>query len=495
MSDLALYRKYRSQSFQDVIGQEHVIGTLSAAIANGRISHAYLFTGPRGVGKTSVARLLARSLNCTGKSKPCGECDNCKVEIGSHLDLIEIDAASNRRIDEIRDLRDKINLAPSMGEYKVYIIDEVHMLTTEAFNALLKTLEEPPAHAVFILATTEAHKLPATIVSRTQRFNFRAINRADLTRHLGSIAEAEKIDISPAAIEILAEASGGSFRDGISLLDQVANSSKGAISAELVRHVLGWSHEEEISALSRAIAAKDARTALEVLDRVLAGGSQAGQINAQLLAYHRRLMHASIGLNEPTPEMQPILQLSTTSDIVAIIQALAALNTASLPQVALEATLVQLAAKIGRPAPSAVTPELSTAAPSKPHPVSLPTAAQAKPVAPRSSSTSKGLNPALWPKALLLIKARNNSLYALLQSCSCEIGEDQVTITCRFNFHRQRLQEEKNFTIIESALAKTYGKKVKLKTTLESSATSGQIDNSAELVSSALDILGGEVVE
>jgi len=185
-----LYRKYRSRSFAEVIGQDHVTKTLQNAIKAGKISHAYLFTGPRGVGKTSVARILAHEVNGLPYN-----------DESVHLDIIEIDAASNRRIDEIRDLRDKVRIAPTAAKYKVYIIDEVHMLTREAFNALLKTLEEPPAHCIFVLATTEAHKLPETIVSRTQRFEFKPINPAQAAKHLANIAKKEKIDIKPEALE------------------------------------------------------------------------------------------------------------------------------------------------------------------------------------------------------------------------------------------------------------------------------------------------------
>jgi DNA polymerase-3 subunit gamma/tau len=271
----ALYRRYRPQTFSALVGQEHVTRTLKNAIAAGQVAHAYLLAGSRGIGKTTIARLIAKAVNCT-KAKdgePCDRCENCiAIRDGTFLDLIEIDAASNRGIDEMRDLRDKVRFAPSQGQYKVYVIDEAHQLTSEAFNALLKTLEEPPAHAIFVLATTESGKIPATIVSRTQRFDLRRIPYKGVVAQLAKIGEQEKLKVEPAALEAIARHAQGSLRDAESVLDMVAAFSEGGVKLSDVDELLGVSEWEEASALFDALAANDGAAGVRLVGKLVDEG-------------------------------------------------------------------------------------------------------------------------------------------------------------------------------------------------------------------------------
>ncbi|HEY8861538.1 MAG TPA: DNA polymerase III subunit gamma/tau [Candidatus Limnocylindria bacterium] len=271
----ALYRRYRSQTFAEVVGQEHVTRTLKNAIANGQVAHAYLLAGARGIGKTSIARIIAKAVNCP-KAKdgdPCDACETCiAIRDGRYLDLIEIDAASNRGIDEMRDLREKVRFAPSMGQYKVYVIDEAHQLTNEAFNALLKTLEEPPPHVIFVLATTEAQRIPATIVSRTQRFDLRRIPHQKMVQQLAAIAKSEKWQVEPAALEAISRHAQGSLRDAESILDQVATFAEGKVRVGDVDELLGATDWEETSALFDAIAANDAAKAVGLVRTLVDDG-------------------------------------------------------------------------------------------------------------------------------------------------------------------------------------------------------------------------------
>jgi DNA polymerase-3 subunit gamma/tau len=291
-------RRYRPQRFADLVGQEHVARGLSGAIESGRIGHAYLFTGARGVGKTSAARIYAKSLNCEmgPAAEPCNACDACTaITAGQDVDVVEIDAASNRGIDEIRSLRQNVAVRPARGRFKVYIIDEVHMLTREAFNALLKTLEEPPGHVKFVFCTTEPEKLPITILSRCQRFDFVTVEAPAIARRLAQIVEAEGAEVTADAIHLIARRAAGSMRDSQSLLEQLLGAASGPIGVDDVHAVIGTGSEERIGALLAAVAARDPAGAIAALDTALAGGADPGGVIEQLLAVLRDCLLASVG--------------------------------------------------------------------------------------------------------------------------------------------------------------------------------------------------------
>ena len=291
-------RRYRPQAFGDLVGQEHVARGLSGAIESGRIGHAYLFTGARGVGKTSAARIFAKALCCDRgpAAEPCNACDSCRaITAGQDVDVVEIDAASNRGIDEIRQLRQNVAVRPARGRFKIYIIDEVHMLTREAFNALLKTLEEPPPHVKFVLCTTEPEKLPITILSRCQRFDFTTVDTPSITRRLAQIVEAEGADVSPEALTLIARRAAGSMRDSQSLLEQLLGSAAGTIGVDDVHALIGTGREERVGELVAAIAAREPARALAALDASLAGGADPGGVLDQLIAALRESLLASVG--------------------------------------------------------------------------------------------------------------------------------------------------------------------------------------------------------
>lgn len=296
MADLALYRKHRPQTFQHLVGQDHVRRTLLNAIKAGHLSHAYLFCGPRGTGKTTTARLVAKAINCINPSQEgesCNKCDYCvMMSEGRLVDLIEIDAASNRGIDEIRDLREKIKFAPSQAPHKVYIIDEVHMMTTPAFNALLKTLEEPPSHAYFILATTEVHKVPETIVSRCQRFDFHRIDETVMIERLKEVARTENVKFEEAGLALIAKAAEGGLRNAISLLEQIA--SGGILTEESVRQVLGLTGGEAVERLLAALEKREIAEALQEIQTLHREGQDLFSFNRDVLdALRERLLAAS----------------------------------------------------------------------------------------------------------------------------------------------------------------------------------------------------------
>jgi len=298
MANLVLYRKYRPQNFSEIVGQEHVVITLSNAIASNLISHAYIFSGPRGSGKTTIARLLAKSLNCRnrkeGEFEPCNKCSSCQeIKEGRSLDLIEIDAASHRGIDEIRELREGIRFSPTKEKYKVFVIDECHQLTKEAVNALLKTLEEPPAHAIFILATTEIHKMIPTIISRCQRFDFRKLTMAEIIKRLDVLVKKEKAKIEKPALELIALNSSGAVRDAESLLDQVltfGGSFGREIKVEDIKELLGLADTALISQFVDYLVKKDGKAAAGFLEETFEKGFDPQEFAKALVSYLRQAM-------------------------------------------------------------------------------------------------------------------------------------------------------------------------------------------------------------
>lgn len=297
MAHLALYRAWRPQTFQDMVGQQHIVQTLQNAIRENRLSHAYLFSGPRGTGKTSAAKILAKAVNCEHgpAPEPCNECSQCqRITSGSVMDVVEIDAASNRGVEEIRDIRDKVKYSPTEVRRKVYIIDEVHMLTTEAFNALLKTLEEPPSHVMFILATTEPHKLPPTIISRCQRFDFRRVSLEEQTGRLREICTEERITAEEEALRYIARLSDGGMRDALSLLDQISSFTGGQVSLEHAVEATGGLPSEQFSRLAIAVRESDAGKVLHEIDEMMKAGKSADKCLEQLMHYFRDLLLAQL---------------------------------------------------------------------------------------------------------------------------------------------------------------------------------------------------------
>jgi len=356
MSAQALYRKWRSQAFEEIVAQEHVTRTLRNALRDGRVAHAYLFTGPRGTGKTSMARLLAKAVNCVGESenKPCNECPICKsITEGRALDLIEIDAASNRGIDEVRDLRDKVGFRPGECKYRVYILDEAHMLTTPAFNALLKTLEEPPPHAIFVLVTTQPQDIPMTIISRCQRFDFHRIPVPEIVKHLKNVAAQEGFQITGAALEAIARQATGSMRDALSLLDQLMAYRQEEVTLERVQEVLGTAPLQAVSDLAHCLATADVTAGLRVINEALDRGVEPRQLNKDLLEYLRGVLVLKIGgesglLNTTAEALAQMQQLARQMPIGKLLATIRAFNQAGLdlkdgmhPRLPLEMALVE----------------------------------------------------------------------------------------------------------------------------------------------------------
>ena len=438
----ALYRKYRSKSLAEIVGQEHVTDILARSLKAGRIAHAYLLTGPRGVGKTSIARILAHEIN----QLPYTDDSN-------HLDIIEIDAASNNGVEDVRDLRDKVQIAPVSAKYKVYIIDEVHMLSKAAFNALLKTLEEPPAHVVFILATTDVDKLPATIISRTQRFSFRSISREAAVKHLRMIADTEKITITDEALDLIAQHGDGSFRDSISLLDQLRSltDEKEGITADLVETTLGLAPRDRIEALIVAYERKDLAEIVALFDRSEFDGIQPVVLARQLSLYLRELIVTKPQLLEL---LEQLLDVSKSSQpgikLLTILGSHAAPKpkTAALqaPVMEISAPVVELAKQATVPHPqmpttppsvSATKPVTKQAAP-KATPVTTPSAMPAEPSGPIAIDKFD------WPALIEYTRQHFVAVYSVLSKCGYELDGERLVLYTGNAFYKKKLDDAKH---------------------------------------------------
>ena len=417
----ALYRKYRSRSLSEIVGQPHITAILERAIANGTTAHAYLLTGPRGVGKTSIARILAYEINRLPYR-----------DESTHLDIIEIDAASNNSVEDIRDLREKVQIAPVSAPKKIYIIDEVHMLSKSAFNALLKTLEEPPEHAVFILATTDVDKLPATILSRVQRFNFRTISQDEVAAHLRTIADVEQISIDDDALQLIARYGQGSFRDSISLLDQMQNLSSETVTAAMVEDSLGLASTAEIRQLLEAYCAGDLQTIADTLRALEYRGVPANAISEQLLHEIRSdIINKSNCLpladkllsNQRTawPYVKLLIALSSNADVSN-----SAASTPAQPESAQPMT-VNEPAPVYAPQPASDTPQKKK-----------------KNVQPNQTANFD------WSKFLEAVHAKSTGAYSYLTKSGYELDDQQLTIFAGKKFAKNQI--EKSLPVLAGAL-------------------------------------------
>jgi DNA polymerase III subunit gamma/tau len=379
MAHIALYRTWRPQSFQDMVGQKHIVQTLQNSLREGRYSHAYLFNGPRGTGKTSAAKILAKAVNClNGPSiEPCNRCDACiRITDGAVMDVVEIDAASNRGVEEIRDIRDKVKYAPTEVRHKVYIIDEVHMLTTEAFNALLKTLEEPPAHVMFILATTEPHKLPATIISRCQRFDFRRVALEEQVERIEQVCREEQIEIEKEAAAFIARLSDGGMRDALSLLDQIIAFSGSRVTYQEVLSITGGMASDQFEKLVDAIMNKDVGGVLQLVESLMQEGKSADKCMENLIYYFRDLLLVKMvpGSGAVTERITDVERFSAVASrfsseaLIAMIDTLNYYQTemkySVQPQTLLEVALMKLCSQSGA-APAAASSPQAAAAPAQ----------------------------------------------------------------------------------------------------------------------------------
>ena len=442
----SLYRKYRSQTFADLVGQEAASRALQGAIISARVAHAYLFSGSRGTGKTSAARLLAKAVNCSGRApdsaEPCNKCQSCvEMTAGSALDLIEIDAASNRGIDEIRDLREKVNLAPALGPFKVYIIDEAHMLTEPAFNALLKTLEEPPPHVVFVLCTTDAQKIPLTVIGRCQQFVFRRHSEEQIAGRLTHIAKTEHVEVDDDAMQLIARTAQGSMRDAVGLLDQLVPLATGPITLEGARALLGIADPRLLDSLLDDVLSGRAAEALDELNRVYAAGAELRQVVRGLMESCRDRLVAALTRRDN----------ATARRLSSVLEALLHLDGEvrrhAEPRFLVEATLARLAVELGTTsAPPVATPApvASTSSPSvaAPHPAPQPAAIAAAPEPAVVSAAAPAVDSAVTGAWTDVLDKLNRTVRAAYLDAQPEVDGSTLVLWFRYGFHHKKAQEQ-----------------------------------------------------
>ena len=455
----ALYRKWRPQKFADLVGQEHIKQTIINAIVSERVAHAYLFAGPRGTGKTSLARLLAKAVNCTDNKsgEPCDKCRNCLAFVqGSFVDLIEIDAASHTGVDDVRDLIEKVSLVPSLGKYKVYIIDEVHMLSKPAFNALLKTLEEPPAHAIFVLATTEVHKLLPTVVSRCQYFDFHYLSIAEVIEQLKKVAAAEQISIADDALQLIAENSEGSLRDALSMLDQASGSGEVKIERAELAKLLGVVDSSIIQQLTRAVIDNQAVVGINLINEVYFKGYDLNQLAKQWMNYLRELLMVKLGNGSlldrsaddkklMTEQINGISANQLINWLQRLVESTNTYKLAQLPQLALEMAVLKCVTTSAEPVVN------KPIAPSKPEP--MVDKIVTPPIVTLPTNPSKVDVATLWPQLCAKLELTNPAIGALLKSSSAVIDGDKLVIELPSDFLKNVMSKASNHQMILTILS------------------------------------------
>ena len=481
-----LYRKYRPQIFAEVVGQGIVTTILKNAVLGGKISHAYLFAGPRGVGKTTVARILAKAVNCLKPrdGEPETKCQNCKlVQEGRFLDLIEIDAASYTGVDNIREIIDHVKFTPSIGRYKVFIIDEVHMLSKAAFNALLKTLEEPPVHAIFILATTEIHKVPATIISRSQRFDFRRISEGDIRNLLYKVSVEEKVKIAPEALGLIARSAEGSLRDALSVLDQLLSLGEGKLGLLEVEEILGLTRTEYTQKFLDLLVAGRAAEAAAFVRTLAFEGKDLVLFTRSFLEYLQLLFYLQTGAQNPAD-----LGFSGEETARLVSQA-QSLNQGKLMR------LVKLFLEGYRELKSSPLPELPLLVQIQTFAGALEASAKPEISAKPSSSPAFSLGEIVdkWAEVLAKVKEYNHSLLGSLRlGRIVELQGLELILAFPYNFHKDTLQARKNRIVVEQVLEDVFGKPLRIKIYLERELNEGSNNSTgSDLMSEALKVLGG----